>query len=453
MRILLVFPTHLNRRGRPVKYKAAYMPPLALGILNGLIPAYHQVSVVNDFVEPIDFSVAYDLVAITMLTSQAPRAYQIADRFRANGARIVLGGIHASTLPEEAARHADAVVIGEVEHIWEQILTDCENGRLQPRYQQEDWTDLQQMVLPRWDNFNLGIYRRYSSKEPMPRMPIFTTRGCIFNCKYCSVSKFFGRTYRFKPVSHVLNEIESTGAYRYFFIDDNIVCEPDYAQELFTALKGRRIRWNSQCSVHILRNPHLIDLAASAGCRNLLIGVESISKESLKAMKKSFNKPEQYAELFNRMVAAGIRPYVSLIYGLDSDSPEQLIRTIEFFKKANVWNLIMWLLTPLPGTELFEEFEAENRILDRDWSKYDATQAVFQPRHFTLQELDLNYWKAYQSFYTFPSIAGRLIKTVLHLDRPIKHLMEDLLLQIYIHKRLHRMNNPVAMGIDRLTAH
>lgn len=453
MKILLVYPTHLNRHGQPVKYQSAYIPPLVLGILNSLAPAHHQVNVVNDFVEEIDFSVAYDLVAITMLTTQAPRAYQIADRFRAAGARIVLGGIHASVLPDEAAQHADAVVIGEAEHIWQQILADCENGRLQTVYRQEALTDLQQLVLPKWENFNLGIYRRYSSRDPMPRMPIYTTRGCVFNCKYCSVTKFFGRTYRFKPVAHVLKEIDSTNAYRYFFSDDNIVCEPDYAQELFTALKGRHIRWNSQCSVHILRNPHLIEMAAQAGCRNLLIGVESISKESLRAMKKGFNKPEQYLELFKRMVAAGIRPYVSLIYGMDSDSPEQLIRTLEFFKKANVWNMVLWLLTPLPGTELFEEFEAGKRILDWDWSKYDATQAVFQPRHFSLQELNRNYWKAYQSYYTLPSIGGRLIKAVLRLDRPIRHLVEDLLLQIYIHKRLIRKNNPISMGIGPLTAH
>ncbi|MBC8275100.1 MAG: cobalamin B12-binding domain-containing protein, partial [Chloroflexi bacterium] len=211
MNILFVYPTKLNASEKPIKYRKAFIPPLALAILNGLTPDHHNVHLVDDIVEDIDFAGSYDLVAITAMTMQVERAYQIADAFRDRGVKVIMGGMHPTVLPQEAKQHADSVVIGEADNIWEQILDDCENNTLKDFYQDESFPDLQRLVIPKWDNLNLGIYaKRIGSK--MPTMPIFTSRGCPLGCKFCSVTKFFGKSIRVKPISHVMKEIESTGA-------------------------------------------------------------------------------------------------------------------------------------------------------------------------------------------------------------------------------------------------
>jgi len=167
-------------------------------------------------------------------------------------------------------------------------------------------------------------------------MPIYTTRGCVFNCKYCSVSKFFGRSYRFKPIENVLKEIDATGADSYVFVDDNIICSADFSEELFKALSYKNIRWWSQASTTILQNQHLIELAAKSGCKNLFFGIESINKENLKSVKKGFNNPDAYGELLQRLDKAGIRPWVSLIFGLDQDNYHQLKKPWNFLKKPTL---------------------------------------------------------------------------------------------------------------------
>jgi len=451
MNILFVFPTHLDRQGRPIKYRYAYMPPLSLAILDSLTPKMHATRVINELVEPIDFSIDYDLVAITMGTYQAPRAYQLADHFRRKGARVILGGIHASALPEEAAGHADAIVVGEAEPLWEQILVDCERSRLQPLYQCKEFPSLDQAVIPRWEAFNFNIYRQTwgTGKARWPRLPLFTTRGCVFNCTYCSVSKFFGRSYRFKPIAKVLEEIASTDADHYLLIDDNITCNADYARELFTALASKHIRWVSQTSIHILNHPHLIELAAKAGCRDMIVGIESIDKQSLKKIKKGFNNPDKYIELFRRMEAVGIKPLVSMIYGLDDMG--DFNETLRFLKKARVWYLLLWLLTPLPGTELFNELDSAGRIHEKDWSRYDLTSAVFQPLNgMPPQELEAEYWRINRNFFKLSNIGGRVIRHLVNPSRPLKEIVNDIKFELHFLNQVKNFNAPISMGLQPL---
>ena len=226
MNILFVYPSRLNASGKPLKYRKAFIPPLALATLNSLTPEHHNTRIVNDIVEDIDFADCYDLVAITAMTMQVERAYQIADAFRDRGVKVIMGGMHPTVLPREAKQHSDSVVVGEADNIWEQILDDCENNALKDFYQDESFPDLQRLVIPKWENSNLGIYaKRIGAKLPL--MPIYTTRGCPLGCKFCSVTRFFGKSIRVKPISHVIQEIETTGASDYFFVDDNITCNLD----------------------------------------------------------------------------------------------------------------------------------------------------------------------------------------------------------------------------------
>lgn len=450
MKILFIYPTRLDTNQKPIKYKKAFLPPLSLAILNGLTPRHHDVQIKNDIVEDIIFSSDFDLVAITAMTAQIGRAYQIADRFRELGVKVVIGGIHATALPKEAKQHADSVVIGEADNLWEEILEDAELNNLKECYQSSDRPNLQKLTLPRWDNINLKIYHKpYNHK--LPKMPLFTTRGCVFNCKFCSVSKYFGKTFRFKPIPNVIREIEHVNASHYFFVDDNIACNYDYSRELFQAVKKKNINWFSQISTTVLRTPDLIDLAAESGCTSLFLGIESINKNSLKSVSKGFNKVERYEELFARLRNAGIKPFVSIIFGLDSDTTEDFKNTIDFLMKNKIGNAYFWILTPLPGTDLYEEMDRDNRIISKDWNRYHVCDVVFKPKNFTPEELYNGYWKAFQEFFSLKNIAKRLYYNVPITSQPLDAFLRSLYYQLYYRKKVNSYEHPLSGGIHRIT--
>jgi radical SAM superfamily enzyme YgiQ (UPF0313 family) len=450
MNILLVYPSQLDANGQPMRYRQAYMPPLALALVAALTPERHRVRVINDMVEAIDYAGDYDLVGITALTSQAPRAYQIADRFRAQGIRVVIGGIHASLLPDEAAAHADAVVIGEAEELWEGLLADAESGRLQPRYTRTSYPSLDRLLIPRWDGFDLSRYRNSIGPSRMPRLQIYTTRGCLYACKYCTVSKFFGKTYRHKPIANVLREIEATRADAYFFVDDNIVCDFDYSAELFKTLRGTGIRWLSQASTQLLDKPELIDLAAAAGCKSLFLGIESISPAALRSVRKGFNRPDAYPELFARLERAGIRPLVSMMVGLDQDTPEDIQHTLDYLLKHRVQNVYLSIYSPLPGTDLYAEMEQAGRIIERDWSKYDLAHVVCQPQHFTPAELERTYWQLFTRLYAPGAIGARLLTDLVGLRSGPAKLLRNAAIQMHMYQQVRQQVHPLSMGIGRL---
>ena len=449
MRVLLIYPSRLDDAGRVVKYKKAFMPPLSLGIISGLTPRKHALRVVNDLVETVDYDAPVDLVGITALTAQADRAYQIASRFRERGVKTVIGGVHPSLLPEEAGQYADAVVMGEVEKVWTEILSDAENNRLKPLYCNGTFDDLTNAARPRWDAMALSIYRRAPGRR-FPRIPIYTTRGCIHNCSYCSVTKFFGRTYRFRPVSHVCDEIEATGAESYFFVDDNISCNTDYSRELFAALKHHNITWFSQASTTILKTPDLLPMMSKAGCRHLFLGVESLDRATLRSVKKGFNRPETYEELFRRLMEVNIQPWVSIMCGLDGSTTESLDETLAYLKKWGVGNIVMWILTPLPGTDLYDDFEKAGRIIDRRWSHYDLNHVVFQPQHFDPQELLEHYWHRYQKLYA----ADRIFRHLTGYANPLKvglaGAVKTMAGQLYFRKKVMHREHPFNMGLGQL---
>ncbi len=450
MNILLVNPARLDENGNPVKYKKAYLPPLSLAIINSLTPEKHNVRVINDIVEEIDFAKSYDLVGITGMTSQIKRGYMIADSFRNLGVKVVIGGIHATVLPDEAKEHADSVVIGEADNIWEQVLDDFENKCNKDFYKDTSYPDLQKLIIPKWDNFNFNIYPK-PVKQNKPMMPIFITRGCVFDCKFCSVSKYFGKKYRHKPIQNVIKEIEATNATSYFFIDDNIVCNPEYSRELFKELSKRRINWFSQVSTTILKNPDLIDLASKSGCNSLFIGIESLNSNTLKSINKGFNKIEQYEELFARMRKVGIKPAPSVIFGFDDDTKEQFRLTIDFLMKNKVGNAFFVILTPLPGTDIFKEMHQQGRILTYDWAKYDLFHIVFKPKNFTTDELKKYYWEAYKEFFSYKNIAKRILYSVPISKDPMAQFLKMLFYQIYFARRkVYSHDHPLSGGVGRI---
>lgn len=449
MKILFVYPTRLDSNGLPVKFKKAFLPPLNLATLNSLTPETHETKIINDCVEHIDYNLDCDLVCITSITTQATRAYQIADKFRSHGKKVIMGGVHTTMMAQEAKQHCDSVVLGEAENIWEKILIDCENNQLKDLYRDNEIFDLQRLIIPKWDTANLDIYYKSIGRK-MPRMPIYTTRGCIHDCKYCSVSKFFGRTYRFKPIENVLQEIDAIGAESYFFVDDNIICRQDYTEELLKAIKRKGIWWFSQSSVNLIKKPYLIDLAAKAGCKGLLLGVESLNADTLKGLKKSWNKPEMYKELFDRLKHAKIRPWASIIFGLDQDNIISLTKTIELLLSWDVHCIAIWIMTPLPGTELYQELETQGRILDRNWAKYDCNHVVFQPNNFTQVALYDFFWSTYRRLHTVPAIIRKAKLSAQTGYNPTKDFINGILFYSRLRKKILEFDHPFSMGLGKI---
>jgi radical SAM superfamily enzyme YgiQ (UPF0313 family) len=250
-----------------------------------------------------------------------------------------------------------------------------------------------------------------------------------------------------KPVSHVVKEIESTGATEYFFVDDNITCNPNYSRELFQALTGRNVNWVSQVSTTVMKNPDLIDLAAKAGCYGLLIGIESLSQSSLKTVNKGFNKVDQYEEMIARMHKNGIKPYLSFIFGFDEDTPDQFRYTVEFCQRNKVGVAFFWILTPLPGTELFAEMEAAGRIEYDNWSMFDLTNVVFQPKNFSKQQLYDSYWENYQELLSTKNIFRNIWHDVRISNKPAHAFLRDVFINSYFRRKVYSCDHPISGGI------
>jgi len=399
-RLILIAPS--QRTG-----KSALFPPLSLAVVAALTPDDWEVSLVDEAVEPVDLDrvAGADLVGITVMTPLAPRAYELTTELRRRGVRVVLGGLHPTALPEEAAQHADAVVVGEAEGVWRHVLADAARGHLRRIYGPAPRPDLTRLPFARRDLFREGAYLTTATVQ--------TSRGCPFSCDFCSVTRFFGRTYRCRPVAEVVREVSSLGSRLVFFVDDNIFGAPSRARELFLRLAPLRLRWVGQASINIARNLELLKLAARSGCRGLFIGLESLVPDNLRRVGKSLlNRVADYREAVARIQGHGIGVEGAFIFGLDHDDPGVFARTVEFAHKVRLAAAQFGILTPFPGTPLRNRLERERRILDRDWGRYTISNVVFRPLGMSPEALQEGFEWAYRTFYSYSSIIGRLLPQV-----------------------------------------
>jgi len=382
------------------KQKRTLLPPLGLAMVAALTPSDIEISLIDENVTPIDFQKETDLVGITALTVTANRAYEIADIFRARGVKVILGGSHPSALPEEASCHADSVVIGEAEGIWPKLIEDFNAKKLQKVYKQNQRASLVNLPIPRRELFAKKAYY-------IPNT-ISTTRGCPYACSFCSVTSFFGHTYRCRPVDEILKEIETLDCKKpIFFVDDNIVGNPKFAKELFHALIPYKIRWAAQASVTVARDDELLKLAAKSGCIALLIGFETLSTANLAAIDKRVNVVDEYETVIRRIHSHGIGIHGYFILGLDEDNEAVFEKTLHFAQKMRLETASFNWPAPYPGTTLCEFLNNAGRVVTKDWSQYEAN-LVFEPKLMSRETLKKGCYWVWREFYSLPSIFKRI---------------------------------------------
>jgi radical SAM superfamily enzyme YgiQ (UPF0313 family) len=368
--------------------------------LAALVPPDWEVRIVDENFDPVDYGWPADLVGISFMTSLAPRAYAMADRFRALGRTVVLGGIHVTAVPEEAAEHADAVVVGEAENIWPQLIADFLGERLERIYRAAERPDLEQWTPPRRDLFRDKGYFAPASTQ--------TTRGCPFHCHFCSVTQFFGHTYRFRPVADVVREVVAMGARTVGFVDDNIVGNARRAKELFRALEPLKIRWISQASLTMAEDEEMLDLAEKSGCIGLFIGFESLNPAAIAEMGKPINVVSRYETAVKRLHDHGIGIEGAFVFGLDEDDESVFERTVRFAERVRLEAAQFAVLTPFPGTPLFAQMKADGRLIDFDWAKYAMREVVFLPKRMSPERLKEGVEWAWREFYSYGSMLRRL---------------------------------------------
>jgi radical SAM superfamily enzyme YgiQ (UPF0313 family) len=369
------------------------------------MPSCVKTRIIDEEVEAVDFSLEADLVGISFMTYNAPRAYAIADKFRAGGTPVIFGGYHPTFLPEEAIQHADAVCIGEAENNLPRMMEDFRAGRLQPFYRSSP-VSLAGLARPRRELIHKQDYA--------PLDFLQATRGCNYQCTYCSVSVFNAHSLRTRPVEEVLDEVKTLGK-RLLFMDDNLIGDRAYALELFRAMLPLGKTWYSQAGLGLALDDELLELAARSGCQGLFIGFETLSDTGLRSFNKKPNLGKDYAAVVRKLHAKGIAVCAAFMFGGDEDQPDVFERTLEFLLDSNVETVQATRLTPFPGTPLFAELESQGRILDKDWSHYDFNHVVFEPRHMSRETLDRGVAWVLRRFHTRRAITRRVWRGMRYL--------------------------------------
>jgi radical SAM superfamily enzyme YgiQ (UPF0313 family) len=389
----------------PAVEENAPIPNLALPLLAALSPPDVKISFTDDLLTPIDLEKGLkevDLVGITVLTKTALRAYRIADAYRKKGVPVVLGGIHPTALPEEAKEHADAVVIGEAEEIWPHLIEDSKTADLKPFYHQKGFIDPIKIPRPR--------------REILPRRGYFpldvvqVTRGCPFRCEFCSVRKFFGDTYRFRPIPHIVEEVRSLPHRLVMFNDDNIIGNPSFSKELLNALVPLKKKWFGQASLSGLKEVENVELLSKSGCIGLLIGFESLSKSNLIQSHKYQNDPSEYREIIDALHRFGITIWGSFIFGFDEDDPSVFEETVNFAIQTKLFSVVFAILTPYPETAFYQRVKREGRLIQDQWwllERPEESAPHFVPKKMTGEVLRQGWKSTWKEFYSFPSILKR----------------------------------------------
>jgi radical SAM superfamily enzyme YgiQ (UPF0313 family) len=381
-------PMYMNR--------ALYSPLAGLLAVAAMIPKdEYEVVLADENIEDVDFDIDADLVGISAMTSYVNRGYEIADRFRERGVPVIMGGVHPSFMPDEALRHADAVVIGEAEHVMPDVLADLEKGELRGIYKSATLCSMVGMRLPRYDLVKTNRYVNATF--------IQTSRGCHQACTFCAEPLLNGLKFRYRPVDEVIREVEQCGQ-RYISLNDaDFFGTPHRPKEIMRRLKSCGVRWQAGVTSRHALKDDMLELAAESGCYMLSIGFESISRDTLTSVHKHVNHPDQFRELVEKVHSYGILVFGLFIFGFDSDDSSVFEETVDFNIAADYDMCAYSVLTPYPGTLTWYDMVKQGRVVSYDWDKYDQGHIVYRPTQLTPSELREGHMHAYEKFYSWPS--------------------------------------------------
>ena len=382
---------------RPIKY--SLFPPLGLATLAAYLNDEDEAVIVDEHVEPLTLDDAPDLVVIQVYITNVYRAYAIADHYRARGRFVVLGGLHVTSLPDEAAPHADVVCLGPGEETFPAFLNDFRAGVPRPRYASTASRSLETLPPVRRD-----LIRRRSYLVPNS---IVVSRGCPQHCSFCYKDAFFagGRSFYTQRVDAALAEIERLPGRHLYFLDDHLLGDPRFARELFDGMRGMNRLFQGAATVDSILRGDLIERAARAGLRSLFVGFETLTPENLRRSGKRQNLGRDYAAVAARLHGLGIMINGSFVFGMDEDDERVFDRTVEWAIRHGVTTATFHIQTPYPGTALYAELERQGRITTRNWNLYDTRHVVYRPARLTSRALEDGYWRAYRDFYRWSSIA------------------------------------------------
>ncbi len=433
-KLLLLDPYPRNNPYRMTasERRSIWFPKLSLPVIAAYTPPAWDVELVDEAVTDINFDTPCDLVGLSIMTCYAPRAYEIADEFRRRGKKVILGGVHPTYCPDEALRHCDAIVCGEAEDLWPQVVADVEAGTLKQIYRMDQFPALSDYKPPRIELLSPDSY--------MTRLCSFTTRGCHFDCEFCSVSPFNGKTTRRRPVPEVIKELQhakewlrsdivermtrgsllnalSTSLKIWVgleegsivaFVDDLHNSHRAYCRELWQALKSLNIKWGCQSTLFLGDDAEMVKLAADSGCVSVFVGMESLSEDSLDETNKGFNQVRKFENQIKMFHDHGIMVNPGIVFGFDNDDESVFETAVEFLTRNKVELAYFNVLTPLPGTALFERYKREGRIFDHDWAKYDGKHVVYKPKRMSPEQLQEGFFWANHQFYSWPCIMHRV---------------------------------------------
>jgi len=401
-KLLLIQPTPYDRQGRPIKKHRLYFVGLTMPLLAALTPPEWEVEICLETIDAVPLDTDADVVGIGSMGHGMVRSFDLAREFKRRGKIVILGGTMASLVPEEAVRHADAVVVGDAETVWPEVLADAVAGRLKPVYRRE-LTELK-TPPPRFDLLRgkpLGDF-----------LPVQAGRGCPMACSFCSIHCLYRGKYWAREMDDVMRDIEQVralGFRKFLLLDDNIYSDPDRLRAMCGRIKPLGMRWMSQCSIEIGHSPDLLRVLAESGCTALSFGLESLSQESLVAMKKGWADPAEYPALIAAVQEAGIDVSTEMVVGGDGDTRESIADTAGFIDRMGIVLPRFYILTPIPGTDFFDDMRRDGRLVHEDLYRYNGTEAVHRPIHMTPDQLTEAYWALYRRVFSWSSILRRTV--------------------------------------------
>jgi radical SAM superfamily enzyme YgiQ (UPF0313 family) len=433
-KIAFIQPTQYRSDSKHLcKQRRIHLPGLALPLLAAMLPPHWKASLYIEVVDDIDFEMDVDLVAIGTMGHAIYRGIEIASEFRKRGKTVVIGGYMASIAPEFASNHADALVIGDAELSFPLLIKDFEYGRLKEIYN-NPVDNLESLPIPRYDLL---------VEKPIGNMlPVQAGRGCPHSCSFCSIACLYKGKYISRPINDVIRDIKvirGLGFKRFYLIDDNIVSNPEYLSNLCEQVEPLKMKWATQCSLLLSKDPYLLEKVVRSGGELMSFGIESINQEGLDELNKSWVKVDEHEKNLSILSQAGIVLSSEMIVGTDGDTVESLHNTLKFIDHNRIPLPRIYILTPIPGTTMYEEMKSQGRLLTEDWKSYDGSRCIHKPRKIDAETVTELYWWINNQMYSFKSIIKRIVLNPVLWKKPIMlifAIVVNLHYRRYVKKRI-----------------